>query len=776
VLFAGGFDGEAVSGPVFLAELLRRAALRPKLSPTARLPVVYAGNARARALVEETLGDRYLLRAVENLRPSSGEERLEEARGAIHDLFMDHVMSHAPGYGALRDWVEAPILPTPAALGRILEIVTAGSDRTVLVVDVGGATTDVFTARGGEVFRTVSANLGMSYSALHVASLDDLATVRSSLPEDRTATEIWNRIGEKHLRPTRLPPTEEDVRVEWALATAAVRAAVRDHIAVRGGARLSRSTEELKVGWRWSWKKRARRDPLPLEGYDLVIGSGGILSHSPRAAAATILTNALEPRGRVDLAVDRAFILPHLGAIGTVAPEIARELFEAVAVVPLGPLVAPVVSAGRRAGPVRIELPDRTAHDVPLGEVARIERKGGPRETVRLYGASLSLSPASAELAAGELGVLLDARPRPLEDRRTSFFAGPVEPPPARPETATLEPVFRGTLRERRELADAGEVLVESGERVDPDTPVARHTELFLRPFFVDVAVPLRIEPDEVAGYLRFEPGDEIDVGDLLAERARGVWRSTLRCVSPVAGTVDRILPDGTVVLRERPETARGLVAVQAARDLDVEPSKLPPYLTIRVGQRVERNQAVARELGPHGITASRSPIRGTVASIDEDFGIVHVTPLREELEIRAWLPGVVAEVTARGAIVEAPGVLVTGAWGRGREAAGPLVVDRPEEGAVVVLTAPEAGRLAETLEARPAALVTGGLDLRELRETPGDPPILLTEGFGVRPLPEALASLLGEREGRLALLDGTTELRVGVRRPRLLLPDPRED
>jgi uncharacterized protein (TIGR01319 family) len=320
VLFAGGFDGEAVSGPVFLAELLRRAALRPKLSPTARLPVVYAGNARARALVEETLGDRYLLRAVENLRPSSGEERLEEARGAIHDLFMDHVMSHAPGYGALRDWVEAPILPTPAALGRILEIVTAGSDRTVLVVDVGGATTDVFTARGGEVFRTVSANLGMSYSALHVASLDDLATVRSSLPEDRTATEIWNRIGEKHLRPTRLPPTEEDVRVEWALATAAVRAAVRDHIAVRGGARLSRSTEELKVGWRWSWKKRARRDPLPLEGYDLVIGSGGILSHSPRAAAATILTNALEPRGRVDLAVDRAFILPHLGAIGTVAP------------------------------------------------------------------------------------------------------------------------------------------------------------------------------------------------------------------------------------------------------------------------------------------------------------------------------------------------------------------------------------------------------------------------------------------------------------------------
>ncbi|MBM3315948.1 methylaspartate mutase, partial [candidate division WOR-3 bacterium] len=58
ILFAGGFDADAVSGPVFLSELLLEAGLQPKLNPAGRVPLVYAGNVNARERVLEAVGDR----------------------------------------------------------------------------------------------------------------------------------------------------------------------------------------------------------------------------------------------------------------------------------------------------------------------------------------------------------------------------------------------------------------------------------------------------------------------------------------------------------------------------------------------------------------------------------------------------------------------------------------------------------------------------------------------------------------------------------------------
>jgi hypothetical protein len=62
-------------------------------------------------------------------------------------------------------------VPTPAAFGSILKLLSTATGRRIMAVDIGGATTDVFTARTGDVFRTVSANLGLSYSILNVAEL-----------------------------------------------------------------------------------------------------------------------------------------------------------------------------------------------------------------------------------------------------------------------------------------------------------------------------------------------------------------------------------------------------------------------------------------------------------------------------------------------------------------------------------------------------------------------------------------------------------------------------
>lgn len=164
VLLAGGTDGGTVTHVVELAELLVAADPKPRLGIGFRLPVIFAGNKDARDAIRQLLADRFDLRIVDNIRPTLERENLAPAREAIHELFLEHVMQQAPGYNKLTTWVSAPIMPTPMAVGKLVEEVARQYGLNVLAVDIGGATTDVFSVFGGVFNRTVSANLGMSYS------------------------------------------------------------------------------------------------------------------------------------------------------------------------------------------------------------------------------------------------------------------------------------------------------------------------------------------------------------------------------------------------------------------------------------------------------------------------------------------------------------------------------------------------------------------------------------------------------------------------------------
>ena len=113
-------------------------------------------------------GGKMALTVTENIRPVLEEENLEPARHVIHDLFLEHVMAQAPGYRKLMDWTSAPIMPTPGAVGEIMQTIARQQGINVVGVDIGGATTDVFSVFDGVFNRTVSANLGMSYSVSNV--------------------------------------------------------------------------------------------------------------------------------------------------------------------------------------------------------------------------------------------------------------------------------------------------------------------------------------------------------------------------------------------------------------------------------------------------------------------------------------------------------------------------------------------------------------------------------------------------------------------------------
>ena len=121
-------------------------------------------------MVRDVIQEGFDLTVVDNLRPVLERENLGPARDAIHDLFLEHVMAHAPGYDKLIEWTDAPIMPTPGAVGNILQTIARERGINVVGVDIGGATTDVFSVFDGTFNRTVSANLGMSYSIFNVCA------------------------------------------------------------------------------------------------------------------------------------------------------------------------------------------------------------------------------------------------------------------------------------------------------------------------------------------------------------------------------------------------------------------------------------------------------------------------------------------------------------------------------------------------------------------------------------------------------------------------------
>ena len=170
ILISGGVDGGTTTHVVELAELIAPAKPRPRLGGAYQLPVLYAGNIDARDAIKSTFDKDVDLKITENLRPTLERENLEPARDLIHDVFLEHVMAHAPGYNKLMSWTHAPIMPTPGAVGNILQEIAKREGINAVGVDIGGATTDVFSVFDETFNRTVSANLGMSYSISNVCT------------------------------------------------------------------------------------------------------------------------------------------------------------------------------------------------------------------------------------------------------------------------------------------------------------------------------------------------------------------------------------------------------------------------------------------------------------------------------------------------------------------------------------------------------------------------------------------------------------------------------
>lgn len=425
VLLCGGIDGGNRHFVVELAELLAAAAPRPRFGDTLKLPVIFAGNKDAEAEVRKLLVQAEII-AVENVRPVLERENLHPAREAIHEFFLHSVMSHAPGYATLLGWTPVPIMPTPAAVGNIVETYAQETGQQVLCADIGGATTDVFSVfrdkSGTPKFnRTVSANYGMSYSMANVLVEAGAQNIMRWLPFILTESEVRDRIRNKMIRPTTIPQTREDLWLEQAICREALRLSLTHHRSLAVG--LSGSQQQRTIADVFSQKKN-RYELVDMNNLDLVIGSGGVLSHAPqRLEAALMMLDGFELQGLTHIAVDSIFMMPHLGVLASVHPEASREIFERDCLVSICHAIAPTYRRQRRAGEplARISWNGAPLDEIKSGMVQRhklpVDQKGQLEIVPAFRDVDVGTGAGEvkrSEIYVGPYGLLSDGRNRPI--------------------------------------------------------------------------------------------------------------------------------------------------------------------------------------------------------------------------------------------------------------------------------------------------------------------------------------------------------------------------
>jgi uncharacterized protein (TIGR01319 family) len=421
ILMAGGTDGGASSHVMEIAEMIKAAEPKPRLGVAYELPIVYAGNKALRDQIGDLMKEGFALQLVDNIRPVLEQENTEPARRAVHELFMEHVMSHAPGYTRLMKWTDIDIMPTPAGEGMAIQLIANTFNLNVMGVGLGGATTNVYSIVEGRFVRSVSANLGMSYSVTNVMKEAGIENIMRWIPFNLDTEEVASRLMNKMIRPTTIPQTLEDLIVEHSVAREALRLGLAHHrtIATRlKGIQLERTISDM-------FDQAIEDSYVKMMDIDICAGTGGLLSHAPRRVQSMfILSDAWQVEGVTRMFQDSVFMMPHLGVLSTVYRDAAWNIFDKDCLVRLGTNIAAAGTGkmGQHVMNVELQLPGGKVYeeklnygDIKLIKLSEYDEAKATITPERDFDVGAGPGkPLETPITGGVAGVILDARGRPI--------------------------------------------------------------------------------------------------------------------------------------------------------------------------------------------------------------------------------------------------------------------------------------------------------------------------------------------------------------------------
>lgn len=329
-LLVGGTDGGNTECILHNARML--ASLRPEF------PIVIAGNrAAARQCAQILEGcETYIC---PNVMPKFGTLNIEPTQKQIREIFLNRIIQ-AKGLSKAAELLSDIMMPTPAAVMQAMELLAEGCEGEsgigdLIAVDVGGATTDVYSIADGmpeamntvykglvEPFskRTVEGDIGMRYSVcgiLEAVGADRLSKISGIRPERVQELVQWLREHTDSI-PNGDPELEA---LDHALASAAIETAVARHAGTMEETYTMMGLTYVQSGKNLTHVKQ-------------IVVTGGSLIHTKKTAEIAKYAQyspaqpmSLRPKD-ADVWVDRKYILAAMGLISKRYPQVALRIMK----------------------------------------------------------------------------------------------------------------------------------------------------------------------------------------------------------------------------------------------------------------------------------------------------------------------------------------------------------------------------------------------------------------------------------------------------------------
>lgn len=409
ILVTGGTEGGAEQSvahmlePVRLACNLLPAQVRPKL--------LYAGNRDLGERIESAFSGLTQVEVAPNVRPTLEDENLEGAHQHLARVYRTIHTQKIAGLQELDTWAGGGLMPRATAFARIIRFLSLDdAAKGVLGVDVGAGSTAIAAAQGGATHLGAYSDLGLA-SCLEIASQSEfLTSIREWLPFSVPESFLQDYIHNKHIYPSSIPMTVEELAVEQALTRHILRQAVR------------RITAELQYDNRF-FERNHLLPPM-----EPIIAAGKVFTEAPGFGQSMLmLLDALQPVGITTVILDRNNISPALGAAASINPTLSVQVLDSGTFTNLGTVISPVSSARPGTPVLRVQMQlqdseDEIKLDVKQGSLEVLPLASGQAASLYLkpfQRADIGMGPGRGgnlkRVIGGALGVIIDARGRPLQ-------------------------------------------------------------------------------------------------------------------------------------------------------------------------------------------------------------------------------------------------------------------------------------------------------------------------------------------------------------------------
>lgn len=408
IVIVGGFDDGGVLSVQRLAEPVGLAC--SLLTNEQKPEVLFAGNQSIQGDIRSLLGKSANLHLAPNLRPSIDVEQLNPAQVVVEKIVTNIRKRQIPGVAELASWAGADIIPTSEAFSRIIRFLsmTLESNKGILGIDVGASATTIAASFCGSLVLNVCPEFGLGSNLDELLINMPLSDITRWISLDIADDDVRNYLFNKSLYPSSLPVEEKDLAIEQAVARQVIRGAIKKAFK-RFPDREFKYTKHL------------------LPWFEPIIVTGSILTQSPSVdQTALMLIDSLQPTGATTLVLDHNHLLPALGAAASINQLMVVHILNTDAFMHLGTVITPVGEAPIGTPVLRIQMIRDDGQDVNLeikyGNLEMISLPVGQKARLQLHplhlfdvGMGAPGRGGALRVMGGELGVIIDARGRPLK-------------------------------------------------------------------------------------------------------------------------------------------------------------------------------------------------------------------------------------------------------------------------------------------------------------------------------------------------------------------------